>query len=133
MADMDPDPGMLAGKRWTISQLAVEFGVTTRALRFYEEEGLVSPLREGSVRRYSRRDRARLAWICRAKRLGFSLAEIREVIGLFESASTRDDARAALLAISRERMATLVRQRQEIDGMLAELGGFVAGIEALLP
>ena len=62
-------------ERFTISELTAEFGVTARALRFYEEEGLISPARAGLQRIYSKRDRARLAWIVRAKNVGFSLGE----------------------------------------------------------
>jgi DNA-binding transcriptional MerR regulator len=69
---------------FTISDLSSEFDVTARALRFYEDQGLISPERLGLARIYSKRDRARLAWILRAKRVGFSLAEIREMIDLYD-------------------------------------------------
>jgi DNA-binding transcriptional MerR regulator len=69
---------------FTISDLSSEFDVTARALRFYEDQGLISPERMGLARIYSKRDRARLAWILRAKRVGFSLAEIREMIDLYD-------------------------------------------------
>lgn len=131
MADPDPlPPRSVAGNQgptsWTISELATEFGVTTRTLRFYEEEGLVTPQRIGGVRRYSRRDRLRLAWICRAKRVGFSLADIRDSIGLLEGR----DRRATLLSLCRQRIGELERQRHAIDGMVAELAAFVTSLEA---
>ena len=69
---------------YTISDLSDEFGVTARALRFYEDEGLIAPERKGLTRVYSKRDRARLAWIMRAKNVGFSLGEIREMIDLYD-------------------------------------------------
>lgn len=65
---------------WTIGELSREFGATARALRFYEDKGLLSPAREGLNRHYSARDRARLQLILRGKRVGFTLAEIREMI-----------------------------------------------------
>ena len=65
--------------QYSISDLSDEFKVTARALRFYEDEGLISPIRRGLTRIYTKRDRARLAWILRAKRVGFSLADIREM------------------------------------------------------
>jgi DNA-binding transcriptional MerR regulator len=130
MADRDPfqsqSPANRGPAHWSISELATEFGVTTRALRFYEEEGLVTPRRVGGVRRYSRRDRLRLAWICRAKRVGFSLSEIRESIGLLEGS----DRRTTLISLCRGRIAELERQRHAIDGMMAELTAFVASLEA---
>ena len=79
-ADFDtPESG---GKTYSITDLCEEFSVTPRALRFYEDEGLISPRRQGLSRVYGWRDRARLAWILRGKRVGFSLAEIREMIDL---------------------------------------------------
>ena len=69
---------------FSISDLSAEFEVTARALRFYEDEGLIAPERRGTQRVYSHRDRARLAWILRGKRVGFSLAEIREMIDLYD-------------------------------------------------
>src|SRR3954453_19500622 len=80
-----------SGKTYTITHLCEEFGVTPRALRFYEDEGLISPRRQGLSRVYSWRDRARLAWILRGKRVGFSLSEIREMIDLYDV----DDGRVA--------------------------------------
>src|ERR1051325_11136217 len=71
-------------RTYTITKLCDEFGVTARALRFYEDEGLISPQRNGLARVYSWRDRARLAWILRGKRVGFSLSDIREMIDLYD-------------------------------------------------
>src|SRR6218665_583400 len=74
---------------FSISDLCAEFAVTPRALRFYEDEGLIGPERRGTQRIYSHRDRARLAWILRGKRVGFSLAEIREMIDLYDVGDDR--------------------------------------------
>lgn len=133
MAEVDSSSLPSTRRWWTITELAADFGVTARALRFYEEQGLVSPRRDGLVRRYSRRDRSRLAWICRAKRVGFSLAEIREVLSTYQEAPTRAGSRTALLKVCRSRMKALEEQRREIDGMLEELAAFVRAIEADQP
>ena len=77
-------PDIHEREQFTISDLTSEFGCTARALRFYEDEGLISPARVGLTRVYSKRDRARLAWIMRAKNVGFSLTEIREMIDLYD-------------------------------------------------
>ncbi len=76
-------------EEFSISEMCAEFGVTARALRFYEDEGLISPRRQGLARIYSHRDRARLAWILRGKRVGFSLADIREMIDLYDVGDDR--------------------------------------------
>ncbi len=117
---------------YSISELAAEFEVTPRALRFYEDEGLISPRRQGATRIYGKRDRARLAWILRAKRVGFSLAEVREMLDLYDRDDGRVTQREVTLAKCRERIALLERQRSDIDGAIDELAGFVALIEAAM-
>lgn len=116
---------------YSIADLASEFGVTARALRFYEEEGLLAPLRQGTARIYGKRDRARLAWIIRAKHVGFSLAEIREIIDLYDLGDGRVEQRRVAVAKSRERISQLERQRDEIDTTIAELTQFVDTVEQL--
>ena len=73
---------LVAPTHWSISDLATEFAVTPRTIRFYEDECLITPERVGTSRLYAKRDRARLAWILRGKRVGFSLADIREMLDL---------------------------------------------------
>ncbi|MGE7205100.1 MerR family transcriptional regulator [Sphingomonas sp. NPDC019816] len=110
---------------YTITELCGEFGVTARALRFYEDEGLIAPKRRGTQRVYSQRDRARLAWILRGKRVGFSLAEIREMIDLYDLGDGRRQQREVTLARCTAKIEALQAQKDDIDAAIAELADFV--------
>ncbi|WP_265571217.1 MerR family transcriptional regulator [Sphingomicrobium nitratireducens] len=110
---------------YSIGQLCEEFGVTARALRFYEDEQLISPRREGTQRIYSERDRARLAWILRGKRVGFSLSEIGELLDLYDLGDARRKQREMTLDKCRERIDALTRQKADIDETIEELEGFI--------
>ena len=114
---------------FTITDLAGEFGVTPRALRFYEDEGLIAPARRGMSRVYSHRDRARLAWILRGKRVGFSLGEIREMIDLYDIGDGRHTQRAVTIDRCRARIATLTAQKADLDAAIAELTQFLSLLE----
>lgn len=116
---------------YTISDLTREFDVTARALRFYEDEGLIAPRRAGLSRIYSKRDRARLAWILRAKNVGFSLAEIREMIDLYDLNDGRVEQRRVTIQRCREKIAKLNHQKADIESSIKELTEFVAHIETL--
>lgn len=115
---------------FTISDLSIEFGVTARALRFYEDEGLIAPERRGTQRIYSHRDRARLAWILRGKRVGFSLGEIREMIDLYDVGDGRRLQRQVVIDRGLARIALLEAQKRDIDAAIHELTEFVALLEA---
>ena len=110
--------------RSSIGDLAREFDVTPRAIRFYEDEGLLSPRREGSRRVYSKRDYVRLKLILRGKRLGFSLAEVREMLELYDSAPDERPQLEKFVAALAVRREQLERQRVEIDEVLHEIRGY---------
>ena len=100
-------------------------------MRFYEDEGLIAPTRNGLARVYSKRDRARLAWILRAKNVGFSLGEIRELIDLYDLGDGRAEQRRTTLVRCREKIAELEAQRADLDSSIRELSDFVATLEEL--
>ena len=108
---------------YTISELAREFALTTRAIRFYEDCGLVRPERRGRARVYGERERVRIKLILRGKRLGLSLAEIGELLDLYEVAHNERAQLAKFLALLEERRARLLQQKEDIDAVLAEIEG----------
>ncbi|MBB4631165.1 MerR family transcriptional regulator [Sphingosinicella soli] len=128
-----PMEAVLEDETFTITDLAAEFGVTPRAIRFYEDQGLIVPARQGQSRVYSRRDRARLAWILRGKNVGFSLAEIREILDLYDVDDGRVRQRERTLELCRRQIALLTNQRNDIDATIAELEEFVGVVQGLLP
>jgi len=104
-----------------ISELAREFGITTRAIRFYEDLGLLAPTRDGRKRVYNRRDRTRLKLILRGKRLGFTLSESRELFELYDSAAGEKAQLRRFLTIMAEKREQLEQQRRDIELALNEI------------
>ena len=116
----------------TIRDLAEEFGVTTRTIRFYEDKGLLQPRREGQKRLYSQRDRTRLKLILRGRRLGFPLAEVAEIIELYSAASGEAGQLHVLIERINRRREELLAKRRDIDASLADLAEVAENCEARL-
>ena len=116
----------------TITELAKEFGITTRTIRHYEDEGLLSPRREGLNRLFSQRDRVRLKLALRGKRLGFTLGEIRELFDLYDLARDEQKQLEQFLAKLEKRRTLLKQQREDIEVMLNEISFFEGQCHKLL-
>jgi DNA-binding transcriptional MerR regulator len=108
---------------YTISDLAREFALTPRAIRFYEDQGLIAPRRERRGRIYGERERVRLALILRGKRLGLALAEIGELLDLYEVRRNEKAQLTAFLALLAKRRTMLLQQREDIEIVLSEIDG----------
>lgn len=122
---------MVMKQTFTISDLAKEFDVTPRSLRHYEDEGLLSPERSGQQRVYSMRDRVRVALIIRGKNIGFSLAEIREIIDLYDLPHGEELQAQVLRAKISRRRNSLLEQKMNIDHMLKELDAIDSRIQSV--
>ncbi len=115
---------------YTIGELAQEFSLSPRAIRFYEDQGLLSPERAGTQRVFTKRDRARLKLILRGKRLGFPLADIREFLDLYDADRSKRRQMAMTLQRTRSRIAALEQQLADITLTLAELRDMEAEVVA---
>ena len=115
---------MDAAPTFAISDLAREFGITPRTIRFWEDQGILAPAREGNKRVFTRRDRARLKMALRGKRLGLSLAEIKDLIGMYASTADETPQLLECLRVMDKRRAALAQQREDIEAMLAEIDQF---------
>lgn len=117
---------------YSITELAKEFGVTTRTIRHYEEQGLLNPKREGMNRIFNHRDRVRLKLALRGKRLGFSLNDIRELFELYDLAKDENKQLEEFLARLEKRRVILEQQREDIEVMLNEISFFANQCRRLL-
>jgi DNA-binding transcriptional MerR regulator len=118
-----PPAAPLARPTYSISDLAREFALTTRAIRFYEDCGLITPARDKRTRVYGERERVRLKLILRGKRLGLALSEIGELLDLYEVKRNERAQLTAFLAMLAERRMRLLQQREDIEAVLAEIDG----------
>ncbi len=110
---------------WSITDLTREFNVTPRTLRFYEDKGLLNPHRDGQRRKYNSRDRARLFYVLRGKRIGLSLEEIRELLDLYDlEGGKKTQLRAALNTFERQ-MEVLDAQKRDIEDAINDLAGHI--------
>jgi DNA-binding transcriptional MerR regulator len=109
---------------FSISELAREFDITPRAIRFYEDQGLLAPKRDGQRRVYSARDRTRLKLTLRGKRLGLSLSEIRDLIDMYEPGRDERPQLERFLAVLEAHKAGLLQQREDIEAQLSEINAF---------
>ena len=114
---------------YSIGELCDEFSVTARALRFYEDEELIAPERRGTQRLYTDRDRARLAWILRGKRVGLSLADIKELLDLYDVGDGRETQRLKTIERCQGQVDRLKQQRVDIDATIKELDEFISLLE----
>lgn len=121
-----------AAQAFTISELAAEFDITSRAIRFYEDVGLLTPGRAGRNRVYTQRDRTRLKLTLRGKRLGLSLQEIKQLVDMYDSPSDTTQQLTAFLGVLGEHRRLLEQQREDIEITLAEISQHEARCKSLL-
>jgi DNA-binding transcriptional MerR regulator len=119
-------------RTYTIRHLSREFGVTARALRFYEDKGLLSPARKGQARIYDSRDRGKLKLILRGRRIGFTLAEIQEMLDLYDRKNHNVHQMAVALPRHRARIDALKQQLEDIEGAIETAEAACAWMESEL-
>ena len=112
---------MTEDRLMTIREMCDAYEVTPRTLRFYEQKELLSPIREGQKRLYTKRERARLVLILRGKRFGFSLEDIRQLLDLYAMGDQQRSQLEKAYEIAETRMAEMIRQREELDAAIGEL------------
>ncbi|MFA6312254.1 MAG: MerR family DNA-binding transcriptional regulator [Sterolibacterium sp.] len=117
---------------FSITELSREFDVTPRTIRYYEDQGLLSPQRSGLQRVYTKRDRTRLKLALRGKRLGLSLAEIKGMIDMYDTVQDEEGQLVKFLSALTQRRAALEQQREDIEALLTEISGFEQQCRELL-
>ena len=115
-------------KTYSISELSEEFSITPRTLRYYEDKALISPKRQGQTRIYSTADRARLIWILRGKRVGFSITDIREVLDMYYREGGRAEQCRLTISACKDRVKNLEQQRKDIDETMKDLNGLIEAV-----
>jgi len=115
-----------------IGELAKEYGVTLRTLRFYEDKGLLAPHRDGTTRLYTRRDVARLKLILLGRKVGFSLREVKQILDLYDPSGANTKQLRLALEKSEKQLVRLERQRAEMDDAIAELGNLISVVRSQL-
>ncbi|MEW5249123.1 MerR family transcriptional regulator [Microbulbifer sp. 2201CG32-9] len=129
---MKPEQSGAESRSYGISELAREFGITTRTIRFYEDKGLLSPRRRGQTRIYSSEDRVRLKLILRGKRLGFSLDESREIIDMYDPAHGNVEQLQRLLSHIEQKRVQLQQQLRDIHSLMSDLDAVAVRARAAL-
>jgi DNA-binding transcriptional MerR regulator len=127
-----PDASRSAARTFTITELAQEFDITPRAIRFYEDVGLLEPARAGRNRVYTQRDRTRLKLTLRGKRLGLSLSEIKQLVDMYDSASDTAPQLQAFLGVLADHRRQLEQQQEDLEVTLAEIAQHEARCRTLL-
>ena len=117
---------------YRIGDMAREFDVTLRTLRFYEDKGLLSPKREGSTRLYSRRDRTRLQLILLGRKVGFTLRDVKQMIDLYDPKGTNAKQLRVTLEKSEKQMNRLVKQREALEEAIGDLGQLIDNVRGRL-
>ncbi len=117
---------------YTITELSREFGVTARTIRFYEDQRLLQPLRSGRKRVYSKEDRTRLKLVLRGRRLGLTLAEIRDLVQMYDDARNSPPLLERFLAMLTARRAAMEERRQDIEAVLQEIDSLEVRCRELL-
>lgn len=122
----------LTSIKYSISDLSKEFDITTRSIRFYEDQGLISPTRKGQTRIYNQRDRVRLKLILRGKRLGFSLAETGRLFELYDVDKTSAKQLDSIMSLISQKKADLKQQLDDINAVLIELNDLEDNCKSIL-
>lgn len=130
--DVSEDPTNSTDELTRIGDMARLYGVTLRALRFYEDKGLINPVRQGTTRLYTRRDRARLKLILRGRKIGFSLREVKQMLDLYDPTGSNTRQYRVALEKSERQLVKLERQRKALEESIADLKDLMSDVSARL-